>query len=47
MADWETIRHRKERDVDINNDKEKSLRVDHDYQVGDKALVTDNGIHRK
>ena len=47
MADWETIRRRKQRDVDRNNDKENSLGVDHDYQVRDKALVTDNGIHRK
>ena len=34
-------------DVDENNSKENSLRVPHDYQVGDKVLVTDKDIHRK
>ena len=47
IADWEAIRLRKQRDVDKNNSKENSLRVPHDYQIGDKVLVTDKDIHRK
>ena len=47
IADWEAIRLRKQRDVDKNNSKENSLRVPHDYQVGDKVLVTDKDIQRK
>ncbi len=38
---------RKQRDIDKNNSKENSIRVPHDYQVGDKVLVTDKDIHRK
>ena len=55
IADWETIRLRKQKDVDRNKERERerererenSLRVDHDYHIGDKVLVTDNDIHRK
>ena len=47
VADWEAIRLRKQRDVDKNNSKENSLRVPHDYHIGDKVLITDKDIHRK
>jgi len=47
IADWEMIRLRKQEDVDKNNARENSLRVDHDYHIGDKVLVTDQDIHRK
>ena len=47
VADWEAIRLRKQRDVDKNNSRENSLRIHHDYQVGDKVLISDNDIHRK
>ena len=47
MADWEMIRLGKQKDVDRNNDRENSLRVDHDYHIGDKVLVTDNDIQCK
>ena len=33
--------------MDKNNSRENSLRIHHDYQVGDKALITSNDIHRK
>ena len=33
IADWETIRLRKQKDVDRNNERENSLRVDHDYHI--------------
>ena len=47
VADWEAIKLRKQRDVDKNNSRENSLRIHHDYQVGDKVLITSNDIHRK
>ena len=47
IADWEMIRLRKQEDVDKNNARENSLRVDHDYHIGDKVLVTDRDIHCK
>ena len=33
VADWEAIKLRKQRDVDMNNSKENSLRIHHDYQI--------------
>ena len=33
--------------MDKNNSKENSLRIHHDYQGGDKVLITSNDIHRK
>ena len=48
VADWEAIKLRKQRDVDKNNSsRENSLRIQHDYQVGNKVLITSNDIHRK
>ena len=47
IADCEAIRLRKQKDVDKNNMKENSLRIHHNYQVGDKVLITNNDIHRK
>ena len=41
------IKLRKQRDVDKNNSRENSLRIHHDYQIGDKVLITSNDIHRK
>ena len=38
---------RKQRDIDRNNARENGLRINHDYQVGDKVLITNNDIHRK
>ena len=37
----------KTKSVDKNNSRENSLRIYHDYQVGDKVLITNNDIHRK
>ena len=47
IADWEAIRLRKQKQVDKDTDKENSLRVDYDYAVGDKVLITDKDIDRK
>ena len=47
VADWEVIKIRKQRDEDKNISRENSLRIHHDYQVGDNVLITSNDIHRK
>ena len=47
IADWESIRLRKQKVIDTNNARENSLRVDYDYQIGDKVLVTSTDITRK
>ena len=47
IADWEAIRFRQKKNVDRNNSQENSLRISHDYQVGDKVLITSNDIRRK
>ena len=46
VAGWEAIRLKK-RDEGKNDSRENSLRIHHDYQVGDKVLITSNDIHRK
>ena len=47
LADWETIRLRKQKQVDTSTARENRFRVDHDYAVGDKVLLTDKDVHRK
>ena len=47
IADWEAIRLRKQKDSDKNNARENGLRIPHDYQIGDKVLITNNDIDRK
>ena len=47
IVDWKIIRLRKQKDVDRHNEREDSLRVDHDCQIGNKVIVTDNDIHSK
>ena len=47
LADWEAIRLRKQKQVDTNTARENRLRVDHDYAVGDKVLLTDKDVNRK
>ena len=37
----------KERDVDKNSHRESSLRVDLNYQIDDKVLITDKDIQCK
>ena len=38
---WKTIRLWKQRQVNARTARENNLRVDHDYAVGDKVLITD------
>ena len=46
-ADWEAIRFRRQKEIDRNNKKENKRRVKHTYNVGDKVLITKEGILRK
>ena len=40
LADWESIWLRKQNQVDTNTVRENRLRVEHDYAVCDKVLLT-------
>ena len=46
QADWATIRARKQKRINENNDKENAKRLDYDYQVGQKILIK-NDHNRK
>jgi hypothetical protein len=39
IANWEFIKQRKQKIINLNNNKENSKRVQHVYQVGDKVLL--------
>jgi hypothetical protein len=39
IANWEFIKQRKQKIINLNNNKENSRRVQHVYQVGDKVLL--------
>ena len=47
MADWPKIVNRKQQLIDKSNSKEKKYRFNYDYAVGDKVLITYDGIRRK
>jgi hypothetical protein len=39
IANWEFIKQRKQKTINLNNKKENAKRVQHIYQVGDKVLL--------
>jgi hypothetical protein len=39
IANWEFIKQRKQKIINLNNEKENSKRVQHVYQVGNKVLL--------
>ena len=39
LANWEFIKQRKQKIINLNNKKENAKRVQHVYQVGDKVLL--------
>ena len=45
-ADWETIRARKQKRINANNERENAKRIPHQYHVGDKILIR-NDPNRK
>ncbi len=40
QADWELIKQRKQTRINQNNQRENSKRIPHQYQVGDKVLLS-------
>jgi hypothetical protein len=47
IADWNKIGGYRQRQTDLNMACKNSKQVDHDYKVGDKVLLTEEGILRK
>ena len=47
VVDWKQISARKQKQVDMDNLRENSKRIDHNYQVDDKVYISQDGIYRK
>ncbi len=47
IADWNKIGDYRQRQTDLNTARINSKQVDYDYKVGNKVLVTQEGILRK
>jgi hypothetical protein len=47
IADWKKIGEYRQQLTDLNTAQENEGRIDNDYQVGQKALVWNDGILRK
>jgi hypothetical protein len=46
-TDWARIRQRKQDIINVNNGKENSKRIEHEYHVGDKVLLEKPGLISK
>jgi hypothetical protein len=47
IADWNKIGDYRQRQTDLNTARKNSKQVNYDYKVGDKVLLTEEGILRK
>ncbi len=47
IADWNKIGNYRQHQTDLNTARENSKQVDYDYKVGNKVLLTEEGILRK
>ena len=47
LANWNKIGEHRQRQTDLNTERENRSRRDWDYQVGDKVLLRKDGILRK
>ena len=47
QADWTRIKQKRQTEINRNNDRENKNRIPHQYQPGDKVLLTKPGIQRK
>ena len=47
VVDWRVVTAAKQRQVDIDNVRENSKQVTHDYAIGDQFYVEMTGIYRK
>ena len=43
-ANWASIQQKRQAEMKRNNDRENRSRIDHEYKVGDKVLLTKPGI---
>jgi len=46
VANWKTIKDRREKNMLLNNARENSSRLFHDHQPGDKVFVTNRDMKR-
>ena len=46
-ANWDLIKHRKQQEINWNDQRENRDRIPHDYKVGDKAYLREEGIRQK
>ena len=46
-ANWTKITNKKQELIDKSNERENKTRVDYDYAIGDKVLITYDGVRRK
>jgi hypothetical protein len=47
IADWDKIGDYRQRQTDLSTACKNSKRVDYDYEIGDKVLLTQEGILHK
>ncbi len=47
IADWTKIRDYRQRQTDLSTARKNSKRVDYDYKIGNKVLLTQESILRK
>ncbi len=47
LADWKLIGDNRQRRTDHNNNNKNKKRVDYDYKIGDKILISKDSILRK
>ena len=47
VVDWRVITTAKQRQVDVDNDRENTRRFTHDYAIGNQFYVDISGIYRK
>ena len=47
VADWDIIRKRKQKQIDVSNTRENTRRVDWEYKVHDLVLISDTDIQWK
>ena len=44
--DWELIRYRKQAQINRDNTQDNKHRVDYDYKVGDKFILTNHTAYK-
>jgi hypothetical protein len=47
IADWNNIRDYRQRQINLSTTRKNSKQVDYDYKIGDKVLLTQEGILHK